>query len=101
MRIPHAILDSGQDLNFRFDIQTQASWRVKKLGPLTTLVPPSYLYLTTGFLGKEAWRPTPKWNNRVFFCIFQKNTAMATLALMEMEKILWEGREKGLPCWLS
>ena len=24
------MLDSGQDLNFRFDIQTQASWRVKQ-----------------------------------------------------------------------
>ena len=26
---------------------------------------------------------------------------MATLGLKEMEKFLWEGREKGLPCWLS
>ena len=30
-----------------------------------------------------------------FFCIFQKNLAMATLGLKEMGKFLWEGREKG------
>ena len=36
-----------------------------------------------------------------FFCIFQTNFAMATLGLEEMGKFLWEGREKGLPCWLS
>ena len=29
------------------------------------------------------------------------NLAMATLGLKEMGKFLWEGREKGLPCWLS
>ena len=26
---------------------------------------------------------------------------MATLGLQEIGKFLWEGREKGLPCWLS
>ena len=26
---------------------------------------------------------------------------MATLGLKEMGQFLWEGREKGLPCWLS
>ena len=26
---------------------------------------------------------------------------MATLGLKEIEKFLWEGRETGLPCWLS
>ena len=26
---------------------------------------------------------------------------MATLGLKEMGKFLWEGRKKGLPCWLS
>ena len=36
-----------------------------------------------------------------FFCIFQMNLAMATLGLKEMGKFFWEGREKGLPCWLS
>ena len=25
---------------------------------------------------------------------------MATLGLKEMEKFLWEGKEKGLSCWL-
>ena len=36
--------------------------------------------LTTGFWGKEAWRPTPRWNTRFFFA-FSKRTqlAMATL----------------------
>ena len=42
----------------------------------------------------------PKMEYQVFLCIFQKNSAMATLGLKEMEKFLWEGREKGLPCWL-
>ena len=26
---------------------------------------------------------------------------MVTLGLKKMGKFLWEGREKGLPCWLS
>ena len=43
----------------------------------------------------------PKMEYQVFLCIFQKNSAMATLGLKEMRKFLWEGREKGLPCWLS
>ena len=38
---------------------------------------------------------------KVFLCIFQKNSAMATLGMKEMGKFLWEGRVKGLPCWLS
>ena len=29
------------------------------------------IWLTTGFWGKEAWRPTPKWNTR-FFVAFSK-----------------------------
>ena len=44
---------------------------------------------------------TPKMENRVFLCISQKNSAMATLALKDMGKFLWEGRKKGLSCWLS
>ena len=44
---------------------------------------------------------TLKMEYQVFFCIFQKNSAMAALGLKEMGKFLWEGREKGLPCWLS
>ena len=43
----------------------------------------------------------PKIEYQVFLCIFQKNSAMATLSLKEMGKFLWEGRKKGLPCWLS
>ena len=43
----------------------------------------------------------PKMEYQVFLCIFQKNSAIATLGLKEMGKFLWEGREKGLPCWLS
>ena len=38
---------------------------------------------------------------QTFFCIFQTNLALATLGLKEMEKFLWEGREKVLPSWLS
>ena len=33
----------------------------------------------------------------VFLCIFQKNSAMATLGLKEKGKFLWEGREKVCP----
>ena len=29
------------------------------------------------------------------------NFAMSTLGLKEMGKFFWEGRGKGLPCWLS
>ena len=38
----------------------------------------------------------PKMEYQVFLCIFQKNSAMATYDLKEMEKFLWEGREKGV-----
>ena len=34
-----------------------------------------------------------------FFLYFPN--AMDTLGLKEMEKFLWEGREKSLPSWLS
>ena len=51
----------------------------------------TYSGLTAGFWGKEAWRPPPKWNTRFFFAFSMK----------EMGKFLWEGRKKGLPCWLS
>ena len=36
---------------------------------------------------------------QVFLCIFQKNSAVATLGLKEMGKYISEGREKGLLCW--
>ena len=32
-------------------------------------------HLTTGFWGKEAWCPTPKWNTRFFFA-FSKRTQL-------------------------
>ena len=34
-----------------------------------------------------------------FFSIFIMNFAMATLALKEIGKFLWEGRRKNLPSW--
>ena len=33
----------------------------------------------------------PKMEYQVFLCIFQKNSAMATLGLKKMGKFLWEG----------
>ena len=54
------------------------------------------------FLGERGMASNPKMEYQVFRCIFQKNSAMATtLGLKEMGKFSWEGREKGLPCWLS
>ena len=44
---------------------------------------------------------TPKKEYQAFLCKFKKNSAMATLGLKEMGKSLWEGKEEGLPCWLS
>ena len=41
---------------------------------------------------RHVWRSTPKWNTGVFLCIFQKNSAMATLGRLgsqaSAEKIL-------------
>ena len=37
----------------------------------------------------------PKMEYQVFLCIFQENSAMATLGFKEMGKFLWEGRENG------
>ena len=53
------------------------------------------------FLREIGMASNPKMEYQIFHCIFQKNSAMATLGLKEMEKFLWEGREKVLPCWLS
>ena len=36
----------------------------------------------------------PKMEYQVFFCIFQKKSAMATLGLKEMGKFLWELEKK-------
>ena len=38
----------------------------------------------------------PKMEYQVFLCILQNKSAMATLGLKEMKKLLWESREKGL-----
>ena len=47
------------------------------------------------------WYPDT-WISKLFWLsIIQKNSAMATLGLKEIGKYIWEGREKGLPCWLS
>ena len=40
---------------------------------------------------------TLKMEYQVFLCIFQKNSAMATLGLNEMGKFSWEGRKKVCP----
>ena len=48
------------------------------------------------FLRKRGMASTLKMKYQIFLCIFQKNSAMATLCLKEMEKFFWEGREKGL-----
>ena len=50
--------------------------------------------------GKDV-KPNPLFIIPNFFCIFPMNFAMATLGLKEMGKFHCEGREKGLPCWLS
>ena len=41
-------------------------------------------------------------SNPLFIILdFFLHFAMATLGLKEMGKVLWEGRKKGLPSWLS
>ena len=52
------------------------------------------------FLRERGMASDPKMESLVFLSLFQTNSAMATLGLKEMGKILWEGKEKGLPCWL-
>ena len=47
------------------------------------------------FLRERGMVSNPKMEYQVFLCIFQKNSAMATLGLKKMGKFLWEGREKG------
>ena len=70
---------------------------------IPTIVSPSkYNILNNRFLRERGIASKPKMEYQVFLCIFQNNSAiMATLGLKEMGKFLWEGREKGLPCWLS
>ena len=57
--------------------------------------------LNNRFLRVRGMASTLKMDYQVFLCIFQNNSAMATLGLKEMGKFLWEDREKVLPCWLS
>ena len=56
----------------------------------------SAILLNSRFLRERGMVSNPKIEYQVFLCIFQKNSAMATLCLKEMEKFFWEGREKGL-----
>ena len=58
-------------------------------------------HLNNRFLRERGMASNPKMEYQVFFAFFKKNSAMATLGLKEIGKFLWEGREKGLPCWLS
>ena len=58
-------------------------------------------FLNNRFLRERGMASNPKMQYQVFLCIFQMIFAMATLGLKEMGKFLWEGREKGLTCWLS
>ena len=53
--------------------------------------------LNNRFLRERGMASTPQIEYQVFLCIFQKNSAMATLGLKEMGKLLWEGREKVCP----
>ena len=55
---------------------------------------PEYSSLTDRLGGKEAWRPTHFSWYQTFFCIFQKNSAMATLGLKEMGKFLLGSKTK-------
>ena len=57
--------------------------------------------LNNRFLRERGMASNLKMEYQVFLCIFQKNSAIATLGLKELGKFLWEGRENGLPCWLS
>ena len=59
------------------------------------------IMINNRFLRERSMTSNPKMEYQIFLCIFQKNSAMATLGLKEMAKFLWKGREKGLPCWLS
>ena len=41
------------------------------------------------FLRERGMASNPKVEYKVFLCIFQKNSAMATLGMKEMGKFLW------------
>ena len=54
----------------------------------------SYTYILLRVLRERGMASTPKMEYQVCLCIFQKNSAMATLCLKEMGKFFWKGREK-------
>ena len=54
-----------------------------------------WTFINNRFLRERGMASAQKMEFQVFFCIFQKNSAMATLGLKEMGKFLWEGKEKG------
>ena len=54
--------------------------------------------LTTGFWGKEAWRPITKWNTRFFFAFSKKNSAMATFGSNSKVRLENE-KNKSLVLW--
>ena len=58
-----------------------------------------YCNFNNRILRERGMASNPKMEYKVFLCIFQKNSA--TLSLKEMGKFPWEGKEKGLPSWLS
>ena len=61
----------------------------------------NFFGLNNRFLRESGMASTLKMEYQFFFCIFQKNSAMATLGLKEIGKFLFEGREKDLPFFLT
>ena len=65
---------------------------VKSLSKSMAILVMEFLSLTTGFWGKQAWRPPSKWNTMFFFAFSKRN--QLALGLKEMGKFLFEGRQK-------
>ena len=65
---------------FHFDSNVQ-----NKKAPLHS---PEHFTFNNRFLRERGMASTPKMEYQVFLCIFQKNSAMATLGLKEMGKFL-------------
>ena len=55
------------------------------------------VFFNDGFLRKRGMASNPKMEFQVFLCVFQKDSAIATLGVKKMGKFLWEGMEKCLP----
>ena len=53
------------------------------------------------FLRERGMAFKPKMEYRFYIAFSKRTHAMATLALKEMGKLLWEGRENILSSWLS